>query len=189
MVSQNLQSYILYKSHNALGHKGSTKLYNFIKRFYYWKKLCQDCNKYIRSCIECKQVILKEPQYVNLHLPILQFPVSFISRDLLGLYSEMENGNQYTLTIICMLTNYVFMVPIRTKSNEDIINSYLKHIHSTFGGSKYILSDRGGKFTSKQFTWLAKEFIKLYTFPYTPIGNSVIEMTHFSKSIIKKDHL
>ena len=68
--------------------------------------------------------------------------------DLLGLYNETENVNQYALTVFCMLTNYVFMVPIRTKTTEDIINAYLKHVYSIFGGSKYILSNWGGEFTS-----------------------------------------
>ena len=73
MVLQTLQPFILYESHSKLGHNGSTRLYNFIKRHYYWRKLHQQCNKYIRSCPECPQVTLKEPLYVNLHLPILQF--------------------------------------------------------------------------------------------------------------------
>ena len=30
------------------------------------------------------KLLLKEPQYINLHLPIPQFPMSFISMDLLG---------------------------------------------------------------------------------------------------------
>ena len=50
MVPQNLQPYILYKSHNALGHSRCSRLYNFIKRDYYWKKLHQDCNKHTWSC-------------------------------------------------------------------------------------------------------------------------------------------
>ena len=122
-------------------------------------------------------VTLKEPQYVNLHLPIPQFPMSFISMDLLGPYSELENENQYTVTFICMLTNYSLMESVRTKTTEDVINAYLKHVYSTFGGSKYILSDRGSEFTSKEFTWLAKElgFTKVHTSPYIPTGNSLIE--------------
>ena len=53
-------------------------------------------------------------------------------------------------------------------------------MYSVSRGSKYILSDRAGEFTSKQFTWLAEEmgFIKVYTSPLTLIGNSVIEHTH-----------
>ena len=47
------------------------------------------------------------------------------------------------------------------------------------GVANYILSDRGGEFTSKQFTWLAEElqFIKVYIFPHTLTGNSGIECT------------
>ena len=94
--SPKLQPYILYESYSALGCNGSTALYNFIKRFYYWKKLH---HIYVRSFTEWQQVTQKEPQYVNLHFPIPHFPTSFLSMALLGPYSEMENRNQYTLTL------------------------------------------------------------------------------------------
>ena len=112
MMPQILLPYILYESHKALGHKGSTRLYNFIKWHYYWKRLWQHCNKYVRPCPKCQQFTLKELHYVDSHLPIRQLPMSFISMNLLGPYHETGNGNQYDLTIICMLTNYVFMIPI-----------------------------------------------------------------------------
>ena len=106
--------------------------------------------------------------------------MSFISMDLVGPYRETGNGNQYTLTVICMLTNYVFMILIRSESTEEVIKAYLTGFYSTFGGSKYILSDQGSEFTSKQFTCLATElgFIKVYTSPYTPTGNSITEQMH-----------
>ena len=53
----------------------------------------------------------------------------------------------------------------------------------------YILSDRGGEFISKQFTWLVKElgFIKVYTSSLTHTGSSAIENTHsFLKAPIGK---
>ena len=62
-------------------------------------------------------------------------------------------------------------------------------MYSTFGGSKYILSDRWMKLTSKLFTWLAKElgFIKVYTSPYAPTDNSGIKQTHASvKASLRK---
>ena len=93
MVTQKLQPSIIYKCHNALGHNGSTRQTSLLKDFYYWKKLHQDCSKYVRSCAECQQVTLKEPQYIHLKLPNLQFTMAFISVDLLGPYSKMESGN------------------------------------------------------------------------------------------------
>ena len=60
----------------------------------------------------------------QLVLPIPQFPMPFVSMDLLGPCIEMEKRNQYALTFICMLTNYVYMVPIRTETTEDIIIAF-----------------------------------------------------------------
>ena len=80
--------------------------------------------------------------------------MSFISMDLIGPYREIKKGNQYALTVICMLTSYIFMIPIRSKSTEEFIKAYLTGVYSTFGGSKYILSDQGSEFTSKkQYTF------------------------------------
>ena len=95
MVPNTLQSDILYECHNALGHNGSTRLYHFISRHYYWKRLCQHCNTYVCSCSGCQQVALKGPQYVNLCLPIPKFQMSFISMDLVGPSEKLK-------TEICM---------------------------------------------------------------------------------------
>ena len=91
--------------------------------------------------------------------------------------------------VICMLTNYIFMIPIRSKSTKHIIKAYFTGVYSTSGGSKYILNDHSSEFTSKQFYSLAKElgFTKSCTSPYTPTGNSTIEHTHsFLKASIRK---
>ena len=85
-----------------------------------------------------------------------------------------------------MLTNYVFLFPIKSKTTEEVIKAYLKNAYSTFGGSKYILSDKGGEFTGKQFTLLVEKlgFIKVYT---SHTGNSVIEQMHsFLKASLPK---
>ena len=68
----------------------------------------------------------------------------------------------------------------KIKSNEDVIKAYITGMYSAFGGSKYILCERGSEFTSKQFTFVVNElcFIKVYNSPYTPTGNSIIEWTH-----------
>ena len=66
----------------------------------------------------------------------------FISMDLLGPYHEAEKGNQYALTVICMLTNYVLMIPIKSKSAEEVIRAYLTDVYSPFRGNQYLLSDK-----------------------------------------------
>ena len=55
--------------------------------------------------------------------------------------AHIPKGNHYALTVICMLTNYVFMIAIRSKSTEEVIKPYLTDVYSTFRGSKYILTE------------------------------------------------
>ena len=61
--------------------------------------------------------------------------MSFMSMDLLFLYLETENENQYALSVICMLTKYALMIPIKSKAKEEVIKAYLKHVHFVFRGT------------------------------------------------------
>ena len=72
-----------------------------------------------------------------------------------------------------MLTNYVFMIPIKSKNNEGIIKAYLKDVYSTFRGSTYILSDRGGEFTSTDWDDKAHTAAIVYNvFPHSSPGEA-----------------
>ena len=93
-------------------------LYGYIRRLYFWQKLKQECTKNVHQCKECQQVSLKEPHYVDSNLCILKLPMPFIAMDLLDEYPEMENGNHYTLTFICMLPSFVNIIPIKDKKTE-----------------------------------------------------------------------
>ena len=78
---------------------------------------------------------------------------------------------------------------LKVYNTENVINAYLKHVYASFSDSKYILSDRGGEFSRKQFTWLAKKlgFTKVFTSLFTPVGNSINERTHsFLKVSLRK---
>ena len=72
--------------------------------------------------------------------------MTVISMDLLDPYSETETGNQYALTVICMLTNYVFMISNKAKTIEIVINAYLKHVYAIFASGNISLVIGVGKF-------------------------------------------
>ena len=120
-------------------------------------------------------------------MPISRIPMETIY--LIGPLPETSSGNKFALTAICLLTNYMLMVPIPNKTTQQVIHAYLKHICAQFGGSKNILTDRGSEFTSQMMHQLASElgFTKVFISPYTPTGNSVIERAHqFLKCSISK---
>ena len=69
-------------------------------------------------------------------MPISRIPMGTICVDLIRPLPETSVGNKFTLTAICLLTNYMFMVPIPNKSTQQVIQAYLKHIDTQFGGSR-----------------------------------------------------
>ena len=87
----------------------------------------------MHQCKECQQVFFKEQHYVESTLCIPKLPMSFIAMDLLGKSPETENNNHYTLTIICTLTSFVSIIPIRDKKTETVIHAYIKYIYANIG--------------------------------------------------------
>ena len=134
-----------------------------------------------------KQVV----KYATLHFDVATFPKQFISMDLIGeFHPPTSRKHQYALTVICMLTGYVFCVPLKTKTSEEVIQAYIDNVYSKFGGSLKMLSDNGTEFKNKMFEQISKELgleYKLYTPPYHPASNGRIEGFHaFLKVCIAK---
>ena len=90
--------------------------------------------------------------------------------DLIGeFHPPMSRKHRYASTVICMLTGYVFLIPLQTKTAEEVIQAYIDQVYSRFGGSLKILSDNGTEFKNKLFEQVAKELgveYKLYTLPF-----------------------
>ena len=81
-------------------------------------------------------------KYATLHFNVTTFPMQFISMDLIGeFHPPTSKGKRYALTIICMLTGYVFCIPLKTKTAEEVLQAYIDNVYSKFGGSLEILSD------------------------------------------------
>ena len=68
--------------------------------------------------------------------------------DILGQYHETESSNQYALTIVCMLISFVCMISIKSQTTKEVIKADLNNVFPTFEGSKCLLGDQRGDFTS-----------------------------------------
>jgi hypothetical protein len=116
--------------------------------------------------------------------------MQFISMDLVGPFLVSGHGHRYALTVICMLTGYVFAIPIPNKEADTVVKAYLSEVYAKFGGSWKILSDNGTEFKNDLFQKVAKELgvtHKIYTAPYHPQSNGRIEGVHrFLKACVGK---
>ena len=72
--------------------------------------------------------------------------------DLIGeFHPASSKGSCYALTAICMLTGFIFCIPLKNKTAEEVIKAYLNHICCVFGPSKKILTDNGTEFKNKMW--------------------------------------
>ena len=170
---------------------GTYQTYTLLKRLYYWKGLKASVEKHIKMCYQCQRRNNQVVKYATLHIDVATFPMQFISMDLIGEFHPPTSRNhRYALTVICMLTVYVFCVPLKTKAAEEVIQAYIDNVYSKFKGSLKMLSDNGTEFKNKMFEQIAEELgleYKLYTPPYHPASNGRIEGFHaFLKACVAK---
>ena len=169
VIPRAITAQVLWMAHDNLGHNGTHRTYILLKRLYYWKGLKPSVVKHIKMCYQCQRRNRQIIKYATLHFDIATFPMQFISMDLIGeFHPPTAKNNRYALTVICMLMGYVFCVPLKTKTTEEVIQAYIDNIYSKFGGSMKILSDNGTEFKNKIFEQVAKELgveHKLYTPP------------------------
>ena len=191
VLPRALTAQILKMAHDDLGHNGTHRTYMLLKRLYYWKGLKPSVVKHIQRCYHCQRRNKQVVKYATLHFDVATFPMQFISMDLIGeFHPPTSKGRRYSLTIIYMLTGYVFCIPLKTKTADKVLQAYIDNVYSKFGGSLKILSDNGTEFKNKIFEQIAKELgvvYKLYTPPYHPASNGRIEGFHaFLKACISK---
>ena len=105
-----------------------------------------------------RNTIKKWSRYNKLHFEASLAQVKFISMDLIGeFHPPSSRGNRYALTVICMHTGFVFCIPLKTKSAEDVVQTYIDRVYSQFGGSEKFLTDNGTEFKNKLINEVCEE--------------------------------
>ena len=147
VVPRALTAQILRMAHDELGHNGTRRTYTILKRLYYWKGVKPSIEKHIKMYYQCQRRNKQAVKYVTLHFDVATFPMQFICMDLIGdFHPPTSRKHRYALTVICMLTGYVFCVPLKTKTAEEVIQAYIDNVYSKFGGSLKMLSDNDTEF-------------------------------------------
>ena len=122
ILPQTLTEPALQLAHEGLGHNGIPQTYTLLRQQYYWKGLKPSVTKHIKWCTLCQKHNKQVVRYNKLHFEASLAPMKFISMDLIGeFHPPSSKGNRYALTVICMHTGFVFCIPLKTKSVEDVV--------------------------------------------------------------------
>ena len=182
---------LLLAAHDDLGHNGFSRTYEALKRVLYWKGMKENIRNHCKMCATCT---LHRSENIKFGRKVFHpslLPMDFTCMDLIGeFHPPTSHGHPYALTAFCMLTVFIWCIPLKTKTVEEVPKAYLVHIYSLFGGNVKILMDNGTEFKNKLFkeviTKLGAEF-SIHSPPYRPQSNGKLEGFHrFLKACIVK---
>ena len=180
--------WIIANMHEFSGHQGDQHLYNKIRVTFFWNGMRNDICQAIAKCRVCKMESPNLGKYMNLHLEIGIAPMHFLAMDMIEIRNT-KSPYQYAFTLIDMLTNYVFVIPVKDISGKTLVHEYIYKVYLPFRCTEKFLSDNGTSFLNKHWRNLAKAlaFKHIQSSSRNPRANRRIENIHnFLKWTTKK---
>ncbi|GJY08485.1 putative reverse transcriptase domain-containing protein [Tanacetum coccineum] len=140
-----------YKSNYSI-HPGSDKMYQDLKKLYWWPNMKAIIAEYVGKCLTCSRVkaecqklsgLLVQPE-----IPMWKWEI--IIMDFITKLPKTSNGHDTIWVIVNRLTKSAYFIPTReTDSMETLTRLYINEIVSRYGVPISIILDRDSHFTSK----------------------------------------
>ncbi|GJX11211.1 putative reverse transcriptase domain-containing protein, partial [Tanacetum coccineum] len=148
-----LRDLIMHESHKLKYsiHPGSDKMYQDLKKLYWWPNMKADIATYVSKCLTCAKVkaehqrpsgLLQQPE-------IPEWKWERITMDFVTGLPRTSSGYDSIWVIVDRLTKSAHFLPMKkTDSMEKLTQLYLKEVVCRHGVPLSIISDRDSRFAS-----------------------------------------
>ena len=189
LLPKVLRPWIIASTHEFSGHQGKQCCYNKIRAMFFWNRMKNNVCQSISNCRVCKIESPNLGKYMNLHLEIGAAPMHFLVMDTIKIRNT-KSPYQYMFTLIDMLTNYVFAIPVKDISGKMLVHKYIYKVYLPFGRTEKFLSDNGTSFINEHWKNLAKAlaFKHFQSSPRNPRVNGKIENNNKENHTWKCQH-
>ncbi|GJX65369.1 putative reverse transcriptase domain-containing protein [Tanacetum coccineum] len=148
-----LRSVIMHESHKSKYsiHPGSEKMYQDMKKLYWWPNMKADISTYVSKCLTCARVKAKHQRPLGLLVQpkIPEWKWDNITMDFITKLPKLLQGFDTIWVIVDRLTKSAHFLPIRENDPLDkLARLYLNRIVARRGIPVSIICDRVGRFTS-----------------------------------------
>ncbi|GJV56424.1 putative reverse transcriptase domain-containing protein [Tanacetum coccineum] len=133
-------------------HPNSEKMYQDLKKLYWWPNMKAIIAEYVGKCLTCSRVKAKcqKPSSLLVQPEIPMWKWERIIMDFIIKLPKTSNGHDIIWVIVDRRTKSAHFIPTReTDSMETLIRLYIKEIVSRHGVPISIISDRDSHFTSR----------------------------------------
>ena len=157
--SSELRTAVLDEAHKSRlsFHPGMTKMYQDLKRSFWWYGMKRDVAEFIAKCLTCKKAKAEHQKPLGTLRPleIPEWKWDSISMDFVYGLPKMSHGQDAVWVIVDRLTKSVHFIPVSMRYKmERLIELYIKEVVRLHGIPSSIMSDRNLRFTSQFWTSL-----------------------------------
>ena len=175
-----MQSTMLSKLH--VSHAGAASNLRLAKEFMFWPGMASAIENICSSCGICAQYPRSSSVEPMKSVPIPEGPYELLSQDLF----QFE-GVSYLVTV-CHWSDWIECDELPDTLSTTVVKATRKHV-SRFGRPKYVLTDNGLQFVSKEYQRFASQydFSHITASPYYPRGNGKAESAvKINKNMLRK---
>ncbi|GKC47689.1 putative reverse transcriptase domain-containing protein [Tanacetum coccineum] len=149
----DLRFVIMHESHKSKYsiHPGSEKMYQDMKKLYWWPNMKADIATYVSKCLTCAKVKAEHqrPSRLLVQPAIPEWKWDNIMMDFITKLPRSSQGFDTIWMIVDRLTKSAHFLPIRENDPLDkLARLYLNRIVARHGIPISIICDRDGRFTS-----------------------------------------
>ncbi|GKC88552.1 putative reverse transcriptase domain-containing protein [Tanacetum coccineum] len=149
----DMRTVIKHESHKSKYsiHPGSDKMYQDMKKLYWWPNMMAGIATYVSKCLTCAKVKAEHqrPSGLLVQPEIPQWKWDNIIMDFIMKLPKSSQGYDTIWVIVDRLTKFAIFVPMReTNPMERLARMYLKKVFTRHGIHVSIIFDRDPRFAS-----------------------------------------
>ncbi|GJS33183.1 putative reverse transcriptase domain-containing protein [Tanacetum coccineum] len=157
----DLQTVIMHESHKSKYsiHPGSEKMYQDVKKLYWWPNMKADIATYVSKCLTCAKVKAEHQRQSGLLVQpeIPQWKWDNITMDFVTKLPKSSQGYDTLGESVDRLTKSAIFIPMKeTDPLEKLARMYLKEVVTRHGIPVSIICDRDPRFASNFWRSLQK---------------------------------
>ena len=169
--------------HDEIGHLGIERTTSLLKDRFYWPKMENDIEEYVKTCPRCLK-FKAIPERAELNIIDVTRPLELVHIDFLTIEAPKKDKDVNILVVTDHFTRYAQAYVTRSQTAPIVASTLWEKFFVHYGFPEKILSDQGRNFESNLIAELCKlvQIKKLRTTPYRPEGNGSCE--RFNRTLI-----
>lgn len=153
-IGGGIRQDVLAEAHTAPYsiHPGGTKMYQDLKRMYWWPGMKKSIGVFVSECLTCQQVKIEHqrPAGTLQSLPIPQWKWDHVTMDFVVGLPRTQQGFNSIWVVVDRLTKSAHFLPVKiTFTMNQYARVYIDEIVRLHGIPVSIVSDRDPRFTSE----------------------------------------